>query len=136
MRKVGPFVATLALIALTLPDRALAVACANLGVGLDVLGDDCGARLDGRMEESQAGVALAKAMLSRDLPESEASGFGAHLGSFEGAHALGVELVGVLAHDLLAKGDRAAIVGGFGVGFAHGPDDGVVGGRIGVQWTR
>ena len=42
---------------------------------------------------------------------------------------------GVLGHDVLTKGDRFAITGGWGVGFAEGGGNDVFGGRVGGQWT-
>jgi hypothetical protein len=44
--------------------------------------------------------------------------------------------MGVLGRNLFSNGDRAAISGGFGVGFEEGRGDDVYGGRVGLQWTR
>jgi hypothetical protein len=56
--------------------------------------------------------------------------------------------MGVLGYDVLSRGDRIAVSGGFGVGFVDGSnnntfghggfgsnDDNVWGGRVGAQWT-
>jgi hypothetical protein len=67
---------------------------------------------------------------------NERFGIAAHWGTFDDANGLGVALMGVLGRDLFASGDRAAISGGFGVGFEEGRGDDVYGGRVGLQWTR
>jgi hypothetical protein len=43
--------------------------------------------------------------------------------------------MGVLGYDVLSRGDRVAVSGGFGVGFEEGYGDDVWGGRVGAQWT-
>ena len=51
--------------------------------------------------------------------------------------------MGVLGYDVLSRGDRVAVSGGFGVGFEDGNNNGfhgssgddVWGGRVGAQWT-
>jgi hypothetical protein len=44
--------------------------------------------------------------------------------------------MGVLGYDVLSRGDRVAVSGGFGVGFEDGNSgDDVWGGRVGAQWT-
>ncbi len=42
---------------------------------------------------------------------------------------------GVLGRDMLTRGDRIAVTGGWGVGFAQDRGDDVYGGRVGAQWT-
>jgi hypothetical protein len=45
-------------------------------------------------------------------------------------------MIGVLASNLISQNDQVAVSGGFGVGFDYGEGDNVVGGRVGLQWTR
>ena len=66
----------------------------------------------------------------------------ANYGNFEGSNAFGMGFEGVLGYDMLTRGDRIALTGGFGVGFQDGDnlsnsnsDDDVWGGRVGAQWT-
>ena len=102
-------------------------------------GGQLSARLDSvarRSDENESGVALAMAIQNPDLVGTERFGLTANVGSFQGANALGFGVMGVVATDLIAQGDRAAIAGGVGVGFANGNGDSVVGGRVGFQWTR
>jgi autotransporter adhesin len=93
-------------------------------------------KLDRRTDENESGVALAMSMENPDLVGNERFGMAANWGTFEGANALGMSLMGVLGHDFIAKGDRAAISGGFGVGFSNDHGDDVFGGRVGLQWTH
>jgi hypothetical protein len=80
-------------------------------------------------------VALAIAMANPDLTGNERFGMAANWGRFEDANALSVTAMGVLAHNLVTKGDRVALAGGFGAGFDEGRGDTVYGGRVGMQWT-
>jgi hypothetical protein len=89
-----------------------------------------------RIDENQSGIALAMAMQNPDLTGNERFGMAANYGNFEGANGLGMSLMGVLGNNFVAKGDRLAISGGFGVGFEEGDGDNVYGGRVGLQWTR
>jgi hypothetical protein len=57
-------------------------------------------------------------------------------GNFEGANALGLSMIGVLASNVISQNDQVAISGGFGVGFDYGQGDNVYGGRVGLQWAR
>jgi len=90
-------------------------------------------KLDRRTDENESGIALAMSMQNPDLVGAERFGVAANWGTFEGANALGMALMGVLGHDFVTKGDRAAISGGFGVGLSNGDD--VYGGH-GLQWTH
>ena len=81
-------------------------------------------------------MAIALATQNPDLTGNEHFGITANWGDFQGANGFGMGLEGVLAHDLLARGDRVAITGGWGVGFAEGGGSNVCGGRVGLQWTR
>jgi trimeric autotransporter adhesin len=78
---------------------------------------------------------MALATQNPDLTGNERFGITANWGTFEGANGFGMGLEGVLAHDLLTRGDRVAVTGGWGVGFAEGRGDDVFGGRVGMQWT-
>ena len=105
-------------------------------------GDDINvlnARIDkvgARTDEAIAGIALAMSMENPDLTGNERFGMAANWGAFKDANALGMSLMGVLGNDFVTKGDRVAISGGFGVGFANGDGDNVYGGRVGLQWTH
>jgi hypothetical protein len=79
---------------------------------------------------------MSIAMENPDLTGNERFGVAANWGTFEDANAVGLSLMGVVARDLFTSGDRAAISGGFGIGFEEGEGDDVYGGRVGVQWTR
>ena len=92
-------------------------------------------RLNRRSAEFFQGVALAMAANGPDLTGSERFGISANYGNFEGANAFGMGLEGVLAYDVLTRGDRLAITGGWGVGFGDREADDVFGGRVGAQWT-
>ena len=90
---------------------------------------------------------MALAATGPDLAGSERFGVSANWGNFEGSNAFGMGFEGVLGYDMLTGGDRIALTGGFGVGFADSSnnnnfghsfgssDDDVWGGRIGAQWT-
>lgn len=88
------------------------------------------------VDENTSGVAMSIAMENPDLTGNESFGVAANWGTFEDANALGLSLMGVVGRDLFTSGDRAAISGGFGIGFEEGEGDDVYGGRVGVQWTR
>jgi hypothetical protein len=94
-----------------------------------------GGQIFKRLDEGQSGVALAIAMANPDLTGNERFGMAANWGRFEDADALSVTAMGVLAHNLVTKGDRVALAGGFGAGFDEGRGDTVYGGRLGMQWT-
>jgi len=86
--------------------------------------------------QNQEGVALALAAVNPDLTGHERFGITANWGTFQGSNAFGMGLEGVLGYGVLTRGDRVAITGGWGVGFAdggYGTD--VYGGRVGAQWT-
>ncbi len=80
-------------------------------------------------------MALALAAVNPDLTGNERFGVTANYGNFEGASAFGMGFEGVVGHDFVTKGDRVAVTGGWGVGFAQGSGDDVYGGRVGAQWT-
>ena len=88
-----------------------------------------------RIDENQSGVALAISMENPDLTGNERFGVAMNYGNFEGASALSWAGMGVLGYDVLSRGDRIAVSGGFGVGFAENNGDDVWGGRVGAQWT-
>jgi hypothetical protein len=94
-----------------------------------------GGQIFKRLDEGQSGVALAIAMANPDLTGNERFGMASNWGRFEDADALSVTAMGVLAHNLVTKGDRVALAGGFGAGFDEGRGDTVYGGRLGMQWT-
>ena len=74
-------------------------------------------------------------MENPDLTGNERFGVAMNYGNFEGASALSWSGMGVLGYDVLSRGDRVAISGGFGVGFEENDGDDVWGGRVGAQWT-
>jgi trimeric autotransporter adhesin len=82
-------------------------------------------------DENRSGVASALAAVNPDLTGDERFGITANWGNFAGANAFGMGLEGVLGHNWLTQGDRVAITGGWGVGFAEGAGDNVFGGRVG-----
>ena len=88
-----------------------------------------------RIDETESGVALAISMENPDLTGNERFGVAMNYGNFQGASALSWAGMGVLGYDVLSRGDRVAISGGFGVGFAENNGDDVWGGRVGAQWT-
>jgi len=88
-----------------------------------------------RIDENEAGVALALAAVNPDLVDGERFGITANWGGFEGSNAFGMGFEGVLGHNWITQGDRIAVTGGFGVGFVNGDGDDVFGGRVGAQWT-
>jgi hypothetical protein len=92
-------------------------------------------RLNRRSDESFSGVALALAATGPDLTGNERFGISANYGNFQGASAFGMGVEGVLGYGILMPGDRFALTGGWGVGFAEGSGDDVFGGRVGGQWT-
>jgi trimeric autotransporter adhesin len=93
------------------------------------------ARHDRRLNEHTSGIALAMSMQNPDLVGAERFGLAGSWGTFEGAHALSFSVMGVIAHDVFHPGDRIAVSGGFGAGFAHKSGGTVYGGRAGLQWT-
>jgi hypothetical protein len=88
-----------------------------------------------RLDKNQEGVALALAAVNPDLTGNERFGMTANWGNFDSANAFGMGFEGVLGHDWITRGDRIAVTGGWGVGFAQGNGDDVFGGRVGGQWT-
>jgi hypothetical protein len=92
--------------------------------------------LDRHTDENESGVALAMSMQNPDLVANERFGVAANWGTFEGANALGMSLMGVLGNNFVTQNDRVAVSGGFGVGFSTGSGDDVFGGRVGLQWTH
>ena len=93
------------------------------------------ARHDKRIDENRSGVALAISIENPDLIANERFGVAMNYGNFEGSSALSWSAMGVLGYDVLSRGDRVAVSGGFGVGFEDGAGDDVWGGRVGAQWT-
>ena len=88
-----------------------------------------------QLDKNREGVALALAAVNPDLTGNERFGVSANWGGFDGANAFGMGFEGVLGHNFITQGDRVAVTGGFGVGFADGEADDVWGGRVGAQWT-
>ena len=88
-----------------------------------------------RTDKALSGVAMALAVQNPDLTGNERFGITANWGGFEGENAFGMGFEGVLGHDVLMRGDRFALTGGWGVGFAEGQASDVFGGRVGGQWT-
>ena len=88
-----------------------------------------------RLDENAQGVALALAAVNPDLTGNEHFGVTANWGGFDGANAFGMGFEGVVGHGWLMSGSRAAITGGWGVGFADGRGSDVFGGRVGGQLT-
>ena len=95
-------------------------------------------RLD-RTTSASTRISLASRSRSRSriLTWSATSGsvVAMNYGNFEGASALSWSAMGVLGYDVLSRGDRVAVSGGFGVGFEEDSGDDVWGGRVGAQWT-
>jgi hypothetical protein len=92
--------------------------------------------VEGDVDEARSGVALAISIENPDLTGNERFGVAMNYGNFEGASALSWSAMGVLGYDVLSRGDRVAVSGGFGVGFEDGNNgDDVWGGRVGAQWT-
>lgn len=87
------------------------------------------AKLD---DELSAGIAMATALENPDLTGNETFGVMVNYGNYEGSSAIAITAMGVLGRDVLEPGDRVSLGGG--VGFST--DEGQVGGRVGVQWTR
>ena len=75
---------------------------------------------DKRIDENKSGVALAISIENPDLIGNERFGVAMNYGNFEGASALSWSAMGVLGYDVLSRGDRVAVSGGFGVGFEEG----------------
>lgn len=106
-------------------------------------------RSEGRLDEQEAGIALAIATEGPDLTGNESFGISLSYGNFEGSSAIGGGVTGVVSRNFLRQGTRLALTGGLGVGFvdgdngfnggtSRGGDDGedaVVGGRVGAQLT-
>jgi hypothetical protein len=87
------------------------------------------AKLD---DEMSAGIAMATALENPDLTGRETFGVMVNYGNYEGSSAIAVTAMGVLGYNVLEPGDRVSLGGG--VGFST--DEGQVGGRVGLQWTR
>lgn len=87
------------------------------------------AKLD---DELSAGIAMATALENPDLTGRETFGVMVNYGNYEGSSAIAVTAMGVLGYNVLEPGDRVSLGGG--VGFST--DEGQVGGRVGLQWTR
>jgi hypothetical protein len=87
------------------------------------------AKLD---DELSAGIAMATALENPDLTGRETFGVMVNYGNYEGSSAIAVTAMGVLGYNVLEAGDRVSLGGG--VGFST--DEGQVGGRVGLQWTR
>jgi hypothetical protein len=87
------------------------------------------ARLD---DQLSAGIAMATALENPDLTGRETFGVMVNYGNYEGSSAIAVTAMGVLGYNVLEPGDRVSLGGG--VGFST--DEGQVGGRVGLQWTR
>jgi hypothetical protein len=71
-----------------------------------------------------------------DLTGPEVFGISGNFGTFAGAYAFSVSAMGVVGHDVLQPGDRIAVSGGAGLGFANGNGSNQFGAHVGVQWTR
>ena len=86
----------------------------------------------------RAGVALSLAVTPPILQRGEKFGMSVGWGGFDGANALGVAVMGVLAEGVLSDHDRLSVQGGFGVGYGQfmGYHENIVsGGRAGLQLT-
>jgi hypothetical protein len=88
------------------------------------------------LDEHASGIALAMATQNPDLTGPEVFGISGNFGTFAGAYAFAVSAMGVVGHDVLQPGDRIAVSGGAGVGFANGLGTNQFGAHLGVQWTR
>ena len=88
-----------------------------------------------RLDETEAGIAMAIAMQNPDLVNGENFGVAVNGGFYEGAEGMGVSAQGVMARNIFMDGDRVAVSGAVGVGFENGRGDDVVGGRVGAQFT-
>ena len=58
-----------------------------------------------------------------DLVGPEEFGISGNFGTFQGAYAFSVSAMGVIGHDVFQQGDRVAVSGGAGLGFATGQGD-------------
>lgn len=86
----------------------------------------------------RAGVALSLSATPPVLAHGEKFGMRMGWGTFDGANAVGMSVMGVLAESMFSKGDRLALDGGVGFGFGSFMgyrENAVVGGRAGVQLT-
>lgn len=86
----------------------------------------------------RAGVALSLSATPPVLAHGEKFGMRFGWGTFDGANAVGMSVIGVLAEGIFSKSDRLALDGGVGFGFGSFMgyrESAVVGGRAGVQLT-
>jgi hypothetical protein len=88
-----------------------------------------------RLDEAEAGIALAISMENPDLIAGEKFGLAMNVGFYEGAEALSLSAQGVMGYNVFTEGDRVTFSGGVGVGFENGRGNEVVGGRVGAQIT-
>lgn len=110
---------------------------------LEIVTSDAGGHLatDGgqvfdRLDEHEAGIALAYSMENPTLGEDDRFGVATAWGTFEGAQAFSVSALGIVAKDVLFKGDSVGLFGSVGGGFVdEARGDNIVGGRVGAQWT-
>ena len=85
----------------------------------------------------KSGTAVAMALADPSLKGTEIFWVKINWGGFDGANAVGVSTVGVLANNLFLQGDRLTITGAAGWGEAtiSGYNSSVAGGRAGIQLT-
>ena len=88
-------------------------------------------RIDKQGRKLSEGVAMAMAVQDPDLMGNEIFGLKLNWGTYQQSNAVGMSAAGVLAHNLLAEGDRLSISGGIG----YGVQEKQLGGRVGLQFS-
>jgi hypothetical protein len=86
----------------------------------------------------RAGVAISLSATPPVLANGEKFGMRFGWGTFDGANAVGMSVIGVVGQSVFSKGDRLALDGGVGFGFGNFMgyrENAVVGGRAGMQLT-
>ena len=89
------------------------------------------ARQDRRIDKNQEGTAVAIALADPDLFGGQTFALKGNWGTFEGSHALGFSLKGLVTDNLLNSGLRLTVSGGMGFGLAKRTKGGRVSAQIG-----
>lgn len=74
--------------------------------------DSTYSKLNGRIDETEEGIAVSLALENPDLVGAESFGLAINYGNWEGSSAIGISAVGVIGNNLLMYGDRVAVGGG------------------------